>query len=49
MANTLKDGEVAYIQGSGKKPYELKNTGGSLLVQLPSVAEPERADRRKNM
>jgi DNA ligase 1 len=36
MANTLKDGEVAYIQGSGKKPYELKNTGGVYSCSCPA-------------
>lgn len=36
MANTLKDGEVAYIQGSGKKPYELKNTGGVFSCSCPA-------------
>jgi len=34
--NTLKDGEVAYVQGSGKKPYELKNTGGVFSCTCPS-------------
>jgi DNA ligase-1 len=36
MANILKDGEVAYIQGSGKKPYELKNTGGVYSCSCPA-------------
>jgi len=36
MSNTLKDGEVAYIQGSGKKPYELKNTGGVYSCSCPA-------------
>jgi len=36
MSNTLKDGEIAYIQGSGKKPYELKNTGGVFSCSCPS-------------
>jgi DNA ligase-1 len=36
MANTLKDGETAYIQGSGKKPYELKNTGGVYSCSCPA-------------
>jgi len=36
MANTLKDGEIAYIQGSGKKPYELKNTGGVYSCSCPA-------------
>lgn len=36
MANTLKDGEVAYVQGSGKKPYELKNTGGVYSCMCPA-------------
>lgn len=36
MANTLKDGEVAYIQGSGKKPYELKNVGGVFSCSCPA-------------
>ncbi len=36
MANILKDGEVAYIQGSGKKPYELKNVGGVYSCSCPA-------------
>lgn len=36
MSNVLKDGEVAYIQGSGKKPYELKNTGGVYSCSCPA-------------
>lgn len=36
MANTLKDGEVALMQGSGKKPYELKNTGGVYSCSCPA-------------
>ncbi len=36
MANTLKDGEVAFMEGSGKKPYELKNTGGVFSCSCPA-------------
>ena len=36
MSNTLKDGEVAYIQGSGKKPYELINVGGVYSCTCPA-------------
>ena len=36
MANTMKDGDVAYVQGSGKKPYELKNVGGVYSCSCPS-------------
>lgn len=36
MANTLKDGEVFHMQGSGKKPYELKNTGGVYSCTCPA-------------
>lgn len=32
----LADGEVAYIQGSGKKPYELKNVGGVYSCSCPA-------------
>lgn len=32
----LADGAVAYIQGSGKKPYELKNTGGVFSCSCPA-------------
>lgn len=32
----LEDGAVAYIQGSGKKPYELKNTGGVFSCSCPA-------------
>lgn len=32
----LADGEVTYIQGSGKKPYELKNTGGVFSCSCPA-------------
>ncbi len=33
---TLNDGEVAYVQGSDKKPYELKNVGGVFSCSCPS-------------
>lgn len=33
---TLADGAVAYIQGSGKNPYELKNTGGVFSCSCPA-------------
>jgi DNA ligase-1 len=36
MANTLKDGEVFHMQGSGKKPYELKNAGGVYSCTCPA-------------
>jgi len=32
----LNVGEVAYIQGSGKKPYEIKNVGGVISCSCPA-------------
>jgi DNA ligase-1 len=34
--NTLNDGETILIQGSGAKPYELKNTGGVYSCSCPA-------------
>lgn len=32
----IEDGKVAYVQGSGKKPYELKNVGGVYSCNCPA-------------
>ncbi len=32
----LADGEVAYVQGSAERPYELKNTGGVYSCSCPA-------------
>jgi DNA ligase 1 len=32
----LKDGEVAHVQGSAAKPYEIKNTGGVYSCSCPA-------------
>jgi DNA ligase-1 len=32
----LRDGEVFHVQGSGSKPYELKNTGGVYSCSCPA-------------
>jgi DNA ligase-1 len=32
----IKNGEIAYVQGSGKKPYELKNIGGVYSCNCPA-------------
>src|SRR5204862_6869700 len=32
----LADGEITHIQGSGSKPYELKNTGGVYSCSCPA-------------
>jgi DNA ligase-1 len=32
----LADGEVAYVQGSGKTPYQLKNVGGVFSCSCPA-------------
>lgn len=32
----LRDGEVAHVQGSASKPYELKNTGGVYSCSCPA-------------
>ena len=32
----MQPGEVKYVQGSGAKPYELKNTGGVLSCSCPA-------------
>ncbi len=32
----LRDGEVAHVQGSASKPYELKNSGGVYSCSCPA-------------
>src|SRR5437868_11883242 len=32
----LADGETSFMQGSGSKPYELKNTGGVYSCSCPA-------------
>lgn len=36
MAILDNDGDVTYVQGSGSKPYELKNVGGVLSCSCPA-------------
>ncbi len=36
MTSTLRDGEIAYIQGSARKPYTLKNIGGVFSCSCPA-------------
>lgn len=36
MAILDNDGEVTYVQGSGSRPYELKNVGGVLSCSCPA-------------
>jgi DNA ligase 1 len=43
----LADGEVAYVQGSASKPYELKNTGGVFSCSCPAWRNQSSAIERR--
>ena len=36
MAILDNDGDVTHVQGSGSRPYELKNVGGVLSCSCPA-------------
>ena len=43
----LKDGETTEMQGSGSKPYVLKNTGGVYFISCPAWRDQSIAIERR--
>jgi hypothetical protein len=45
----LQDGESIEMQGSGSKPYVLKNVGGVLQLLVPGMAQSVRGHRKAHL